>query len=299
MSKVSLVHGNDRYSINLKALELIEDEIKLKLKGKKKVVIKPNFVDTTCQNAATNVEVVKAILDIITRYYNKEIIIAEGAFERPTSQGWKNYGYYRLEKEYDVEFVDLNEDDYELFDIYDENFKPIKVRVAKTVIDSDYRISAAKVKTHDFVIVTLSLKNILVGSLINDNKRHDKGRIHQGIKAINKSLFKLAKKIPPHLSVIDGFEAMQGDGPGRSGEMIRMNLAIASHDFLAADILATTLMGFNPDDIGYLFYCKEARLGEGDLDKVKIVGVDDYRKYIKKLKPHSTYKEQLKWKLKK
>lgn len=296
MSKVSLVHGNNRYGNVLKALELIEDEINARVKGKKRIVIKPNFVHTTNQKAATNVEVVKAILDTITKYTNKKITLAEGTFEKPTSQGWENYGYYKLAEDYDVEFVDLNEDDFEFFDICDSDFKPMKIRIAKTIVDSDYRISAAKMKTHDSVIVTLALKNMLVGSLVNDEKRDDKGMIHQGKKAINKTLFKLAKKIPPNLNVIDGFEAMEGNGPTQ-GDMIRMNLAIASHDFLAADCLATNLMGFNPDGVGYLWYCKKAKLGDGDLDKMDIVGEKDYKKYIRKFKLHSTIKSQLKWRI--
>lgn len=289
MAKVALIKGNNRYQNVRQALDLIKEDVGEKIKGKKKIVIKPNFVSTEIQLAATHLEAVRAILDFLKPLTKQKIIIAEGAALGSTETGFKNFDYYDLAKDYNLEFIDLNKDDFVEVELFDHRLEPFKTRLAKTIVESDFRISPAMLKTHDTVIVTLSLKNMVVGPLLN------KVDIHQGAKAINLSLAKLAEVIPPHLAVIDGFIGMQGDGPVH-GEPIQMNLALAGLDFLAVDTLGAYLMGFNPEQVGYLYYCKQKGLGQGDIKQIDIIGNTSLRECCKKFKPHSTFQNQLKWK---
>ncbi|HEB01593.1 MAG TPA: DUF362 domain-containing protein [Candidatus Portnoybacteria bacterium] len=297
MAKVALVKGNSRYQNIFQALTLIKDQ--LSLEKKKKIVIKPNLVHADIPLCAIQPEVVKAILDFLYETGigspDEKIIIAEGSFQIPTSDGFKSYNYYEELKDYNLEFIDLNTDDFIEVEIFDRDLKPIMVRVAKTIIESDFRISPALLKTHDTVVATLSLKNMVVGSLLKDKTRDDKDRIHQGYKAINMSLAKLAEIIPPHLSVIDGLIGMEGDGPAR-GETVKMDLALAGTDFLAVDTVGAALMELDINQIGYLTYCQEKGLGEGDLNKIEIVGQATIEQCRKKFKPHSEFEDQLKWK---
>lgn len=297
MSKVALIKGSRRLQNITKALGLIEDEIAQKIEAAHQIVIKPNFVHTDIPLCATHIEAVKAVLDFIKhcRRLPSTITIAEGTYQVPTSDGFKNYGYYKELKNYPVKFVDLNTDDFQEVEVFDQDLKPLKVRVAKTMLNSDFRISVGPMKTHDTTIVTLSLKNIAVGSLIKDNFRDDKARIHEGYKAINKTIAKLAEIIPPHLSIIDGLVGMDGDGPAH-GEAVQMDLALAGTDFLAVDTVGTYLMGFDPKDVGYLYWCQKNGLGEGDLSKIEIVGNTTLNECRKKFNPHPYYKEQLNWK---
>jgi len=289
MSVVSLVQGDDRYKNIKKALDKIKEEIKKKIQGKQKILIKPNFVSTQRQLAATHKEAVRAILDFLKELTSQKIVIAEGAALGETDEGFRNFGFYEFQKEYNVEFRDLNKDDFVKVKLYDKNLKPLEFKVARTVIESDFRISSALLKTHDSVIVTLTLKNIAVGALLN------KSDIHQGPKAINLNLAKLAEILHPHLAVVDGLVGMEGEGPVH-GDPVEMNLAIAGTDFLAVDALGAYLMGFNPFDVGYIYHCWKKKLGEADVSKIKIVGAENIEKLRKKFKPHSTLKEQLKWK---
>jgi uncharacterized protein (DUF362 family) len=293
MSRVALVRGGDRYSNVKQALELLEEEISNGVKDKKKILIKPNFVTVYRQLAATHVDAVRAVLDVVTKYTDQQITIGEGAAEGPTEVGFERYGYYDLKNKYNVRFVDLNKDDAVEADIFDSNLRPMPVKVARTVMESDYRISVAPLKTHDTVIVTLALKNMVVGSLCGVPAMTS---IHQGYPAINRSLFKLAQIIPPHLSVIDGFEAMEGEGPAM-GTAVDMKVALASTDFLAADTVGSHLMGFDVNDIGYLFYCKEAGLGKGDISQIELVGNASLEECRRKFKWHSTAEAQRGWRL--
>jgi uncharacterized protein (DUF362 family) len=124
-------------------------------------------------------------------------------------------------------------------------------------------------------VVTLALKNLLMAAPLQDYKKNDKGFMHQGPFTANQilhfNLFHIAQKVYPDLAVIDGFESMEGDGPAW-GTPFDSRVAIASLDSLAADVVGTKIMGFDPQKILYLSAMTKAGMGQGDLAKIKVVG---------------------------
>ncbi|MFC1634709.1 DUF362 domain-containing protein [Planctomycetota bacterium] len=276
-AKVCLVKGNDCRDIVYQALKKIEDEVITSI-GEKKILIKPNFVITTRQLAATHVDAVRGILDFLKPHHKKQITIGESTISRQgTFHGYENYGYLPLEKEYDVKLVDLNKQPWQYRYVFGRGHRPTPIRIISTFLDPEvYVISAAKMKTHDRVVTTLSLKNVLLGAPLNDYKTNDKRLMHSEYNFSRKSLlnynmFHLAQEIYPDLGVIDGFEAMEGNGPG-NGTPVDTRLALASLDPLAMDMLATKLMGFDPTKIMYLTSMAEAGMGQGDLSKIDVLG---------------------------
>lgn len=276
-AKVCLVKGNDCRDIVYQALKKIEDEVIASI-GDKKILIKPNFVVTTRQLAATHVDAVRGILDFLTPHYKKQIVIGESTISREgTFHGYENYSYLALEKEYNVKLIDLNKQPSQYRYVIGQGNRPLPIRIISTFLDPDlYIISAAKMKTHDRVVTTLSLKNILLGAPLNDGQKNDKGLMHTAANfsreaVLNYNMFHLAQEIYPDLGVIDGFEAMEGDGP-TSGTPVDARLALASLDPLALDMLTTKLMGFDPTQIMYLASMAEAGMGQGDLGKIEVLG---------------------------
>jgi hypothetical protein len=71
-----------------------------------------------------------------------------------------------------------------------------------------------------------------------------------------------------------------------------MNFAIASADPLKADSLGARLMGFEPEEIGYLYYLAMEGLGDMSLDN--LVG-DDWHGLVRKFKRHGVYDIQRQW----
>ena len=277
-ARVSLVKGNDRRQITYQALKSIEDDVLASIEGKKKILIKPNFVVTNRQLAATHVDAIRAILDFLKPNFKGEIIVGESTTSKGgTFEGFKNYGYLPLEKEYNVKLVDLNKGTYEYRYIFGKGHRPQPIRIISTFLDPDlYIISAAKMKTHDRVVATLSLKNVLLGAPLNDYKKNDKWLTHSEYTFSRKAvlhynMFHLAQEIYPDLGVIDGFVAMEGNGP-TSGTPVDARVALASMDPLALDVLATKIMGFDPGKIMYLTALAEAGMGQGNLDKIKVLG---------------------------
>jgi len=330
-SKVALVKGDSRYNNIAEALGLIEGDIRLdKVKD---ILIKVNFVSTTRQLASTHVEGVRALLDFLCPRYHGPITIAEGS-SSDTFAGYRNFGYLELADEYGVQLVDLNRDDWGWVQVYDRHLRPLKLRAARSVVESDYRIAIGPPKTHDTVLVTLSLKNIVVGSMIRDVvgregnnsllravgqlvptslkqspllvgvktsvvqslNRSDKAALHQGYPAMNLNLYTLAKVMAPHLSVIDGHRGMEGNGPSH-GDPVELRLAIASTDFLAADAVAVRVMGFDLDEVGYLHYCQLGGLGKADPEEIEILGNCTIEECVRPFKPHPTSKRQLGWQI--
>ena len=307
-SKVALTTGDHRAEMAFQALKPFSAQIK-KAIGNKRIVIKPNNVSITRQLAATHVDSMEGIIEFLKSIgITENVMIAESAAPGPTFDGFDNFGYFNLNKKYPVKFVDLDQEKHEIVHVFNEkDFRPHPVRVSSLLLDPDtFIISAARMKTHDRVLATLSLKNIVFGAPIKDmgygwgpnrkeGTRSDKPIAHgSGYRAINYNLFSLASILHPDLAVIDGFEGMEGDGPS-SGTPVDHRVCVASLDWLACDRVGIELMGIDYANVGYLNYCADAGLGEGDLTKIEIIG-ERLENHIRSYELNKNIEKQLIWK---
>ncbi|MBN1979009.1 MAG: DUF362 domain-containing protein [Anaerolineae bacterium] len=338
-SRVSLVQGHSRRDNIAAALEAISARVSLE--GVRRVLVKPNFVSTSDQAASTHVDAVRAVLDFIRARYDGPIVVAEGAAISPTFDGFRNFGYEALVDEYaagaGVELLDLNAEETVPVQVYDRRLRPLAVRLARTAAEAGvYRISVGPPKTHDCVIVTLAIKNMVMGALVNPKAvRGDGGMpggarrvahliprsvwrsrlaewakgallgrqggsskmaMHQGFPAMNLNLALVAALVWPHLAVIDGWQGREGNGPG-AGDPVDWRVALAGTDPLAVDVLTAHLMGFEPGRVGYLQYCAQMGLGVGAPDQIDVVGNVTPGQARRSFKPHPTYQRQLQWRL--
>ncbi len=293
-ARVSLVKGGDRREIIFQALKLIEDDVWAAVDRKKRVLIKPNMAVNRNSLAVTHVDAVRAVLEFLKPRCAKPIIIAESGVLN-TADGFKNNGYYALEKEYGVAVVDLNASPvWKPYYVFNKDQAPQPIRVYADFVDPDVcLISLPRMKTHDTVLVTLALKNILMAAPVNDYKKSDKGYLHGPVKSLNDimhfNLFHMARRVWPDLAVIDGFESMEGDGPAW-GTPHETRLALASRDPLAADIIGTRIMGFDPGRLISLKAMAEAGMGASEPEKISIVGTP-LDECLYKFKPHKKMAE--------
>jgi uncharacterized protein (DUF362 family) len=77
--------------------------------------------------------------------------------------------------------------------------------------------------------------------------------------------------LPSGVSVIDGYQAMQGGGP-RHGGRASLGVVIAGADAVAVDAVAAAVMGFEPMEIPYLRLAHAMRLGVAELSSITVVG---------------------------
>lgn len=140
--------------------------------------------------------------------------------------------------------------------------------IPETILTCDKLISVPAMKTHTCG-TTLVMKNY-IGILPNHpSKVVRKGNIHQG--DMQKGFIDLFSYHPADYSVIEGFWSTEGNGP-QWGDNIRHNVVVATSDPVAADAIGSTVMGFNPMDLDYLYYAAQKGFGTFDLSEIEIVG---------------------------
>jgi uncharacterized protein (DUF362 family) len=304
-SSVALTVGTDRREMTLAALKPFEKEVKAAIRNKQ-VIIKVNMgqVDEKWPLNATHPDEVRGILDFLKPIYKQKVIVAEStaATARSTMDGFKNYGFLPLEKEYKIQFVDLNDSPTSLQFILSDKGHPQGINILKPFIDpNNYMISATRIKSHNCVISTLSLKNMAMASPVNHYKqkefagRNEKPLMHAGSnRALSYNLFRVAQLgVHPNLAVLDGVEGMEGDGPV-NGTGIQHGVVLASTDWLAADRMGVELMGVDYSKVMYLRWCGQAGMGQDDRSKIEIIGPDP-AKYVKVYKMHKNIAQQLAW----
>ena len=307
-AKVSLASGNDRADIAFKSLEPFKAEIAAAI-GNKRVILKPNNVIINVPLCATNADNLEGILEFLKSIGKTNVILAESPAGGSVMEGFSNYGYPRLAKKYGIKLVDLDTEPVTVVQCIDEkDFQPHAVRVAKIMMDpaNNFVISAAKLKTHDLVGYTLSLKNVVIGAGHKDTGsglanagpgggRSDKRLMHGGgTHGINYNIFTLSSVLHPHLAVIDGYEGMEGTGPVH-GTPVHQKVCIASMDWLAADRVGMELMGADVSKIGYLTFAIAAgNRGQGDLSKIQIIG-PPVKEYAKTYELPNTWQQIISW----
>jgi len=159
---------------------------------------------------------------------------------------------------------------------------------------NSFVISAAPMKTHNLVVATMSLKNIIVGSAIKDDTGADKPFLHgNGFWGTNYNLFNLAPRLHPDLALLDGFQGMEGDGPV-SGTPVDHKVCVAGLDWVAVDHTGARLMGIDPKKMGYLSFAAKAQLGQSDPAKMDIVG-ETVAAHVKPYHLASNVDDQFSW----
>ena len=315
------------------------------------VLVKPNLVSTTHLLADTHPDALRAVLDAIRDFTRAPVVVGEGTATQNTWVAYHRFGYVELVRRYEgVELVDLNVAPTRTLAAYSRQLTPIHLQVARPVLDADLVVAVGPPKTHDFVIVTLSLKNLIMGSLISrfaphpppverimqggavrspmvrvkrwarqlydwipprvqawplfewprfffmaHERRSHKFRVHQSYPVMHLNLFYLAwQGLRPHVSVVDGWEAMEGDGP-TGGTPVPWRIAVAGLDPVAVDVFTADAMGFPVEEVGYLYYAAGAGLGEGRVERMDIRGNLPPEAIRRRFRPHRLIANQRRW----
>jgi len=215
----------------------------------KRVLLKPNFVEVhPGRPINTDVSVIRQVSEACWRLGAREVAVGEAAGHRrdpwfsvinPAVRG-------SLSKE--TRCIDLN------------HGRAVRVKnrgkytgledflVAADLMEADVVINLPKLKTHHWVGVTLSMKN-LFGVLPGVFYGWPKNFLHY--KGIPQSIIDLAMTIPVHYIVLDAGIGMEGDGP-ILGSGKAVGALIMGTDPLAIDTTGARIMGFDPNRLPYM-----------------------------------------------
>lgn len=272
-STVAIVKGERGHEPVFQALDLIDYESVLK--GYSRVLIKVNFITTMTWDtgATTDPIVVEALIQRLKKQPVEVIVVESDATVTNADKAFEATGMAEMCKKYDVQCLNLRhvEDRIKIQIPNGDTLKDITVpRIAK----ESAIISAAKMKTHMATKVTLGMKNMF-GML------PDKFKMKYHARGISKVVVDINTVLPPTLTVIDGFVAMEGRGP-TDGSPVKMDLIIAGKDPVATDSTAARVMGVDPHEISHIRTA--AQKGIGNIDNIDVVGskIEDVKKDFKR-----------------
>ena len=302
-TRVGLASRANRRENIFTALNLVRGDVAPKLRNQ--VMLKPNFLSGDNQLASTHVDAIRGVIDFLLTAANppQEIIIAEGGNEEVPGEAFENFGYYALIEEFPIpiRLVNLNqEESWEETRILLADSSEVPVYMPKTVLDCPCTISVGVAKTHDVCVVTLALKNMIMGTL----RKQDRVKMHgycghadrelpREAQTLNINLMRLSRYLRPDIAVIDGFVGLQGNGPSGT-DAVDFGIAVASADVFAADTVMAKAMGFEPMQLGLMHYANEMDYGTTDLDKIEVLGTP-VESVITPFKPHETAHLQMQW----
>jgi uncharacterized protein (DUF362 family) len=241
----------------------------LPLRGRR-VVLKPNLVEFDPKGVInTNPALVAAAVRVFRSLDAHEVIVAEGPGHRRDNDYLLDASGLRAAlSELAVPYVDLNTDNVRCVAARSHFTTLNELWLPDTIVTADLVVSMAKMKTHHWAGVTLSMKNlfgIMPGMLYGwpKNVLHQRG-IPNSIIDINSSL------PPPHFAIVDGILGMEGNGPIQ-GTAKRSNLLVFGTDLVAVDATCARLMTIDPWRVGYLETAAEF-LGNVEEERVDMLG---------------------------
>lgn len=234
----------------------------------KAVVLKPNMVEyREGKPVTTNPAVLIAAIKLAWHLGAKTVTVAEGpGHMRDTEYLLDITGLGKACKDMDVSFVDLNLDDIVEYDNRHGFTKLDQFFLPKTIAEADAVVSVPKLKTHHWVGLTCSMKN-LFGTVPGRKYGWPKNLLH--VRGIPNSIIDLQHLIRPAFAFVDAIVTMEGDGP-INGDSKHMGYIILGQDLAAVDATCARLMKLNPHDYKYLRMAGEVvgNIEEADIDIV-------------------------------
>ena len=240
------------------------------------VVIKPNlcYYWDYSTGETTDPRVISAIIDYLRAKFGEDVnifVVEADATAMKTKYSFKILGYEKLSQEKNVKLINLSEGEITEKQTHIKN-KPIILPVNKILLESDLLISVSKLRTHNLVGMTCTLKNMF-GAISKPRKFSYHKNLDATIVAIN-------KLVKPDICIVDGLIA-------RGKYSKKMGLILAGDDALATDFVVAKILGFNPKSIGHLKLA--AKENVGDISNIKVIEDKTSLKEAKKLFPYSNF----------
>jgi uncharacterized protein (DUF362 family) len=261
--------------------------------NKKSIMLKPNLVNDS-SSCTTNPEVVHALAALM-KQAGKEVSIGEGSagasghitgpacyvkdpvkLDDLQQAVFDRLGYTKLADSLGVPLVNLHTGEMVDVDVpgglaYQE------LTIHRSLTEIDMLCSVPMMKTHERASVSLGMKN-LIGLYPGGTYGSIRSSIHNqataaGSEGIAFEIVDMVRAIDNRLGlvVIDGSTAMEGNGP-TAGLLVSMNLIIAGTNPLATDMVAASVMGFEPDEIPHFVLAGSVGLQPTSLDEIEVKG---------------------------
>ncbi|MBM3729005.1 MAG: DUF362 domain-containing protein [Acidobacteria bacterium] len=226
-----------------------------------RVLLKPNLVEFDPDTPVnTNPAVVAAAAEWL-QSEGADVVFAEGpGHRRDTFEMTEAAGYFEAIPHFESRFVDLNLDEVAH---HGELGTGQRLYLPKSILGADLVVSIAKMKTHHWAGVTLSMKN-LFGIVPGAVYGWPKNALHYN--GLTPSILTLNHAVPKMFSIVDGILAMEGNGPIQ-GQPVPAGVLVMGQDRVAVDATCCRLMAIDPTKVDHL--AAAAALGNIAAEKIE------------------------------
>ncbi len=251
-----------------KAMELMGGMQHYVKKGQT-VVVKPNigFPKGPEMAANTNPQLVQSVVEHCYQAGAKKVFVFDHPVDDNCASTYKHSGIGAAVKDAGGIMVPGDEKRYFEWVKIPGGKTIVDVKVHKQILTSDVFINMPILKNHGWTTMTCAMKN-LMGAVLDRETYHVYG-LDQCIAE-----FCLFKK--PDLNIVDAYRIMARNGPHgiSKNDAVLAKTLLISEDIVAVDVAAAKILGVNPDDVYYLKYAEELKIGTTDLQRLQI------KKYI-------------------
>jgi uncharacterized protein (DUF362 family) len=216
----------------------------------KRVLLKPNLVEPSraIPHMTTHPAVVIAAAEAFRRFGAHVTVGEAPGHIRDTQMALDESGVGEALHDAELSFADLNYEQV-AWRTNGGRFSKLKgLYFPRSVVEADFVVSMPKMKTHHWVGMTCSMKN-LYGVLPGIKYGWPKNVLHHN--GIPETVADIAATLPRTLAIVDGIDCMEGDGP-ILGSMKQMGLLLVGANLAAVDATAARIMGLEPERISYL-----------------------------------------------
>jgi uncharacterized protein (DUF362 family)/ferredoxin len=239
-----------------------------------RVFLKPNLLMKAVPERAvtTHPSLVRAVIREVKACGAAEVLVGDSPGGRNTlgsiAKVWEAAGLADVCRDEGARLV-LPDDDVVRVPNPDSSLYA-SFNLGREMVEADVLIDLPKLKTHGFQQFTGAVKN-LFGCVPGLEKaqfhlkvpdRYDFGRM----------LVDLMLACKPALAIMDGIVGMEGEGPG-GGDPVELGLLLASADLVAMDVVASSIVGFDPMDVYTNRAAYDRGLGPKTADEVEVAGV--------------------------
>jgi uncharacterized protein (DUF362 family)/Pyruvate/2-oxoacid:ferredoxin oxidoreductase delta subunit len=208
------------------------------------VVIKPNLLASASPEKAivTHPLIIKAAVEYVLDKGAEPLVSdspAVGSFEKILKETGIRNALEGLRVEYREFKASITVDVGKPFE---------KIEVAADAVNADFFINLPKLKTHAQMLLTLGVKN-LFGCIVGMKKPEWHLRAGIDREMFAGLLVKVCQAVNPSITIIDGILAMEGQGPGKSGDPRNLGVLVGSSDTIAIDSIICRMLGIEPDNL--------------------------------------------------
>jgi len=271
-AKVSIVKLGDYNS--KKAYQALQQSLQLLgglenlLKPKSKIFVKINHISPPSppeRGLITHPAFTQEVLRLL-KESGHQVTVGDD-IQSKEEDGFLTSHYRQICGELDIPLINLKERGFREIDCRGEFLK--KTLISQACLEADHIINLPKLKTHSFTIYTGAVKNMF--GIIPYGLRLKYHRQYIKNDDFSQMLVDILSCLPPHLNIMDGVIAMEGEGPS-AGNLRKVGVILASSDAVALDAVASKIVGLNPMDVFTTFHAHNRGLGRGRIEDIEIIG---------------------------